>query len=767
MLKLITGVLLGLILTYSQSVFSATPRTALVIGNAAYQEGPLSAPVRDARALAEVLRKLDFQVIERTNLDLAQMKQAIGEFHQILSQRLGVGLFYYSGHGIQYQNQNYLIPIGTSQSLYATYPLPKKNLAVNEVLAAMNSAGNPVNLVFLDSCRTSPEVVKSWAKGQAIPPGMAKQSDVPGSLIAYAAAPGKVALEGKKGQNSPYVKQLLRWIQVPNLSIADALNEVRRAVIKATHDQQQPHYSNALNEKFSFSPRHDLPDEPDKMPDEPDKMLQTCLQHFQANRLTRGVGGTALSCYSDILKKDPNNAEALAGLEKIEAIYVVWIESALNRGQKEKVLQYITGLRQVNPESPKLKDFEDRMREIQPVAPIVSPPEADKMPDEADKMPDEPDKMPDEPDKMPDEPDKMPDEPDKMLQTCLQHFQANRLTRGVGGTALSCYSDILKKDPNNAEALAGLEKIEAIYVAWIESALNRGQKEKVLRYMAGLRQVNPEYPKLKDFEDRMQETQPVTPIVSPPKSFSPDQVFRDRLKDGSEGPEMVWIPAGPFQMGDIQGGGSDSEKPVHSVSITQDFAMGRYEVTFAEYDKFAEATGRKKPEDEGWGRDNRPVINVSWDDAVAYTQWLSQQTGQKYRLPTEAQWEYAARGGTDTKYWWGNEIGKNRAACDGCGAKWGWDAKRMTAPVGSFMANPFGLHDTVGNVWEWTQDRYSSKYYSSSPPHDPSGPSTGRERAYRGGGWLNVTTYCRAANRARHSPDNRYNGLGFRLLRLP
>ncbi|OAD22683.1 peptidase C14 caspase catalytic subunit p20, partial [Candidatus Thiomargarita nelsonii] len=167
MLKLITSVLLGLILTYSQSVFSATPRTALVIGNAAYQEGPLSAPVRDARALAEVLRKLDFQVIERTNLDLAQMKQAIGEFHQILSQRLGVGLFYYSGHGIQYQNQNYLIPIGTSQSLYATYPLPKKNLAVNEVLAAMNSAGNPVNLVFLDSCRTSPEVVKSWAKGQA------------------------------------------------------------------------------------------------------------------------------------------------------------------------------------------------------------------------------------------------------------------------------------------------------------------------------------------------------------------------------------------------------------------------------------------------------------------------------------------------------------------------------------------------------------------------------------------------------------------------
>ncbi|MEN8220290.1 MAG: SUMF1/EgtB/PvdO family nonheme iron enzyme [Pseudomonadota bacterium] len=143
-------------------------------------------------------------------------------------------------------------------------------------------------------------------------------------------------------------------------------------------------------------------------------------------------------------------------------------------------------------------------------------------------------------------------------------------------------------------------------------------------------------------------------LVSPSKVEDGGKVFQDRLKDGSFGPEMVWIPAGSFRMGDIQGGGWNSEKPVHRVSIRQGFAMGRYEVTFAEYDKFAEATGREKPSDLGWGRGNRPVINVSWHDAVAYTQWLSQQTGKKYRLPTEAEWEYAARAGTETKYWWGN-----------------------------------------------------------------------------------------------------------------
>jgi formylglycine-generating enzyme required for sulfatase activity len=148
------------------------------------------------------------------------------------------------------------------------------------------------------------------------------------------------------------------------------------------------------------------------------------------------------------------------------------------------------------------------------------------------------------------------------------------------------------------------------------------------------------------------------------------------------------------------------------------FAMGRYEVTFAEYDKFAQATGREKPSDQGWGRGNRPVINVSWYEATAYAKWLSQQTGQQYRLPTEAEWEYAARAGKTTKYWWGNQIGSNKANCSNssCG-----DRFKYTAPVGSFAPNPFKLYDTAGNVWEWVRDWYDKKYYSHSPTRDPKG----------------------------------------------
>ena len=256
------------------------------------------------------------------------------------------------------------------------------------------------------------------------------------------------------------------------------------------------------------------------------------------------------------------------------------------------------------------------------------------------------------------------------------------------------------------------------------------------------------------------------PVVSDTPSQHNDTagtVFRDRLKDGSKGPEMVWIPAGTFRMGDIQGGGDDDEQPVHSVSVKK-FAMGRYEVTFAEYDKFAQATGRNKPSDQGWGRGNRPVINVSWNDATAYTEWLSEQTGKKYRLPTEAEWEYAARAGSETKYWWGNEIGSNRA---NCGINYCGDNFEYTAPVGSFAANAFGLYDTVGNVWEWTCSEYENRY-KGKEKHCLSNNSAKSDSLFvlRGGSWGSNARGTRSASRYRFSRADHFWNYGFRLARL-
>jgi len=244
------------------------------------------------------------------------------------------------------------------------------------------------------------------------------------------------------------------------------------------------------------------------------------------------------------------------------------------------------------------------------------------------------------------------------------------------------------------------------------------------------------------------------PVPEPPST----NTFRDTLQDGSSGPEMIVIPAGTFKMGDIQGGGSSNEKPVHDVTVAR-FAMGKYEVTFAEYDKFAEATGRSKPNDYGWGRGNRPVINVSWDDATAYLDWLSEQTGRAYRLPTEAQWEYAARAGTQTKYWWGNDIGTNLANCGSSGSEW---SEKQTTPVGSFQANSFGLYDTVGNVWEWCADPWHSNYQGAPTDGRIWGSYGTSERLLRGGSFVVNPYGCRAAYRGWVSSDGHSWLRGFR-----
>lgn len=242
-------------------------------------------------------------------------------------------------------------------------------------------------------------------------------------------------------------------------------------------------------------------------------------------------------------------------------------------------------------------------------------------------------------------------------------------------------------------------------------------------------------------------------------------LFQDELKDGGYGPQMVVIPAGRFLMGDLHGNGDDNERPVHQVVIDKSFALARQEVTFAEYDRFASATGRPLPDDEGWGRGNRPVINVSWNDAHAYTLWLAEQTGQPYRLPTEAEWEYSARAGTETIYWWGDLPGDGYAVCDGCDRRWGG---RQTAPVGSTRPNPWGLYDLNGNVDEWVLDCYQPDY--TNAPADGSATQTSdcSHRVMRGGSWFDIPRVVRPASRYRHPATSSRNSWGFRVaLDLP
>jgi len=192
-------------------------------------------------------------------------------------------------------------------------------------------------------------------------------------------------------------------------------------------------------------------------------------------------------------------------------------------------------------------------------------------------------------------------------------------------------------------------------------------------------------------------------------------------------------------------------------------AVSKFELTFDEWDTCVAYGDCPQATDSGFGRGQQPAINVSWEDARRYVAWLSRVTGKPYRLLTEAEYEYAARAGTQTAYPWGDDIGKNNANCSGCGSK--WDAIQ-TAPVGSFAANNFGLYDMVGNVFEWVEDCVRPNY--DGAPADGSAWTEGgdcKNRVVRGGSWVNTPENLRSGLRGGSPAGNRVNNLGFRIGR--
>jgi formylglycine-generating enzyme required for sulfatase activity len=625
----------------------AVSRLALVIGNGDYQKvASLDNPVNDAQDMAQVLRRLGFEVILKLNLNNRAMTEVVQEFGTRLRSQGSIGLFYFSGHGLQTKGHNFLVPVDAP--IKSEADIRWETLDANRVLDQMKDANNEINIVILDVCRDNS--YKTNLKSQ----GLARMENPTGFLTAYATAPNTVSCGSSKERNSIYTKYLLEALHhKAHLSVLDMLTEVTGKVVAKTKGAQVPWKSDSLTKRFCF-----------------------------------GICGSHIS---------------------------------------------------------------------------------------------------------------------QLLRTCEIHFQADRLTSGRGGTALACYEEVLKKDPNNASALKGLKKIEATYIAWIEAALRDKEVGKAQQYMAGLRKVNPESRKLAAFEDQIQT--PRSPVCRPPQEVVTGRVvagkvFRDCLQNGSLGPEMVSIPDGSFRMGDIQGCGDYDEKPVNRVTV-KGFAMGRYEVRVDEFQQFVNATGYRTEAEKGDGcyvdkngkglwtkvrnanwrnpyfsqNNIHPVVCISWNDATAYAQWLSEQTGKEYRLPTEAEWEYAARAGTETARYWGNNPDNacyyaNVADKTAKKKYSNWnihnctDGYVYTAPVGHFQPNAFGLFDMLGNVSEWTCSKYESKY-SGEEKRCISSKNLAKNNSLslRGGNWRLISARMRSANRDKWSLADSFVYVGLRLVR--
>jgi len=252
------------------------------------------------------------------------------------------------------------------------------------------------------------------------------------------------------------------------------------------------------------------------------------------------------------------------------------------------------------------------------------------------------------------------------------------------------------------------------------------------------------------------------------QSFAKGEKIQDILNNDKQGPRLVAIPAGGFQMGDITGRGLDNERPVVSYKIDSSFGIGEKEITVGDFAQFISATNYVTVAEQGKGcafysdaepkydmqmnwrnpgyeqTDDYPVVCVTLDDAKAYVEWLSNSTGKTYRLPTEGEWEYAARANSDLDYWWGDVIGSNNANCGWCGSKW---SNQSASPTASFKRNGFGLYDVIGNVWEWSD--------------------TGSEvvSVVRGGAWNFAPSLARVSTRLEIASDFRSNYIGFRVAR--
>ncbi|MDH3218298.1 MAG: SUMF1/EgtB/PvdO family nonheme iron enzyme [Gammaproteobacteria bacterium] len=306
------------------------------------------------------------------------------------------------------------------------------------------------------------------------------------------------------------------------------------------------------------------------------------------------------------------------------------------------------------------------------------------------------------------------------------------------------------------------------YFAWqkglVDEAMQKGTElvESTAQTIEAELEAKPE-PVVEAEPEPVVEAQP-EPVIEPePKPVFVDKadVFRDRLKSGGYGPTMIKVPAGKFRMGGASAIIAPDEVPRHEVNI-QSFMVSVYEVTFEEYYRFAQATGRRKPKNNGWDVKTHPVIDVSWDDAIAYTRWLSKETGMRYRLLSESEWEYVARAGTTTPFWWGTKAGVSNAHCFDCKSEF---STSKPAKVGTYKPNAFGLYDTAGNVYEWVHDCYHRGYKDA--PNDGSVWEGGDcdVRVVRGGAYRSPADSMRVENREIFKSDRGQYNVGIRVAR--
>ncbi|MCF8157304.1 MAG: SUMF1/EgtB/PvdO family nonheme iron enzyme [Rhodoferax sp.] len=767
-------------------------RIALVIGNSAYKDSPLKNPVNDARDMAATLRKLGFDVIEKTDANQKDMNRAIAQFGEKLRSDT-VALFFYAGHGIQVRGKNYIIPVDAQVTSEASVRV--ETVDVDSVMDQL--AVSPMNIVILDACRNNPFERKFRSVGG----GLAQMDAPKGSLIAYATAPGKTAADGS-GRNGLYTQELLKSIQAPGLTLESVFKRVRNGVMAASGEAQTPWESSSLTGDFYFTGPTPVPVtvaapvapaalaamRPGASDPAPIEVML-----WESVKTATTVG--ELQAY---LNRYPNGFFADVAKARI---------AVMNSGAKEKVLA--EGVK-------KAADDRAAAEEVQRIAKERADAlAAQKVVDEkaliegqkqaiADKRADG---------QLATITDRQPGEiigtlvtKDSLTGNTVSSVEVKILEAGPDKTVYSS-GDIIGRDGSvlqvrvgevvltkvsgdlwtlplkagtsgeakvlrdhqtdmpgtirwkSHSSAAGVVQIVAdmMYTVYIATAarLTRSPSGKWTANYRGTHAL-PESTETSiqaTIYSNMVSTK-LNLVTAAVTSGSAGPISRQVIKDCTACPELVAIPAGDFAMGSNDGGAD--EKPIHRVNI-KSFAMGKTEITQGQW---TAVMGRNPSKFKDCG-DNCPLEQVSWDDAQQYIQKLNTLSGLRYDLPSEAQWEYAARAGSAAKWYFGSDEGQL--------GRYAWtnaNSNSKTQEVAQKQSNDFGLHDMHGNVGEWVQDCWNATY--DAAPADGSAWLGGNcgERVWRGGSWDAAAQLTRAAVRHRSDPVLRSaSHLGFRVAR--
>ena len=394
------------------------------------------------------------------------------------------------------------------------------------------------------------------------------------------------------------------------------------------------------------------------------RLLAAAEANLKARRLTSPEWNNAWDNYQRVLELVPAHPDAIKGMELVIESYMELFGAAVEQEAFDKAADYLAQIRDLYPDYPVLEDGEGRL-------------EAARQARSARLA-----KM-------------------KAIREHMASFET-ALRRNDLDEAAGYLDRISALDANASELADGQQRLAEArqaeadrHAGLFEAAMQDGQMEKAAGHLAQIREVRPDSPVLGDAEQRLakaqeaeQERQRQEAVAARQAKLERQRIeIEARVKELAAG--MVEIPAGRFRMGDMRGEGGKDEKPVHSVTVS-DFRIGKHEVTFTQWDACVAdgGCGRYTPDDEGWGRGNRPVMNVSWDDIRLFIDWLNAKTNGNFRLPSETEWEYAARAGSTTVFSWGNSIGHNQANCDNneCGDRWS-----NTAPAGSFFRQCLGV----------------------------------------------------------------------------